>query len=211
MRGKGVQHFVRNGPPEDHPRGCGEKKPKSRTATTSEGSPPRVRGKASESLSYSRHVWITPAGAGKRVFVAAKSFQTWDHPRGCGEKLAESAKYSLALGITPAGAGKSCSLRPSGPGSRDHPRGCGEKLLRSSCSAVHLGSPPRVRGKVSGVRENLERMGITPAGAGKRPRRPRLRCRSGDHPRGCGEKKIWNVRCVTPWGSPPRVRGKDAS
>ena len=51
----------------DHPRVCGEKKPKKATATTSEGSPPRMRGK-DEMLSNAGRLWgITPAYAGKRL------------------------------------------------------------------------------------------------------------------------------------------------
>ena len=58
---------------EDHPRVCGEKKPKNRTATTSAGSPPRMRGKDGSRPTLVKVEGITPAYAG-------------DHPRVCGEK-----------------------------------------------------------------------------------------------------------------------------
>ena len=52
--------------------------------------------------------------------------------------------------------------------------------------------------------------GITPACAGKR-HVERLRfALSGDHPRVCGEKLATGAAKVGGWGSPPRVRGKDA-
>ena len=50
----------------DHPRVCGEKKAKNRTATTNAGSPPRMRGKAAHGRHGVRCGGITPAYAGKR-------------------------------------------------------------------------------------------------------------------------------------------------
>ena len=50
---------------------------------------------------------------------------------------------------------------------RDHPRVCGEKKRINLNLTKKEGSPPRVRGKAPCIREDLERMGITPACAGK--------------------------------------------
>ena len=72
------------------------------------------------------------------------------------------------MGITPAYAGKSrrgsagCFLH------RDHPRLCGEKSSMYVLVIPSAGSPPPMRGK---ARANLgygNKIGITPAYAGKR-------------------------------------------
>ena len=70
------------------------------------------------------------------------------------------------------------------------------------------GSPPHMRGKGKSLCDDLQRVGITPAYAGKR----RLRSRPGDgrkdHPRVCGEKRIFRFKLTPIVGSPPRMRGK---
>ena len=72
------------------------------------------------------------------------------------------------------------------------------------------GSPPRVRGKgFNGVERGLNAR-ITPACAGKRRSRRRLRSATRDHPRVCGEKGNLRAVCLHVKGSPPRVRGKAA-
>ena len=53
--------------PKDHPRVCGEKPFRSNHSTTSEGSPPRVRGKARLHTQLDDQGRITPACAGKSV------------------------------------------------------------------------------------------------------------------------------------------------
>ena len=50
----------------DHPRACGEKKPKKRRKQKSRGSPPRMRGKVVGRPGHVVGVGITPAHAGKR-------------------------------------------------------------------------------------------------------------------------------------------------
>ena len=115
----------------------------------------------------------------------------------------------MRKGITPACAGK--SLRPSGNirDRRDHPRVCGEKrslVFRLRCFSgspprvrgkvslkgvtltAPAGSPPRVRGKGAWICQNLERVGITPACAGKSIPDTIIQMFHWDHPRVCGEK-----------------------
>ena len=54
-------------PPEgDHPRLCGEKKPKRHRSRRMPGSPPPMRGKAIQSIAQIHRTRITPAYAGKR-------------------------------------------------------------------------------------------------------------------------------------------------
>ena len=50
----------------DHPRVCGEKRPSMNYVKHSQGSPPRVRGKAGFRLIFANGFGITPACAGKR-------------------------------------------------------------------------------------------------------------------------------------------------
>ena len=50
------------------------------------GSPPRVRGKATELTAGIIHVGITPACAGKSSSAGKRRTDDWDHPRVCGEK-----------------------------------------------------------------------------------------------------------------------------
>ena len=65
---------------------CGEKESFPRQWRVWEGSPPRVRGKESgEEKTYYSNL-ITPACAGKRVFLDGSSTMDEDHPRVCGEK-----------------------------------------------------------------------------------------------------------------------------
>ena len=89
-----------------------------------------------------------------------------------------------------------------------NPRTCGEKSLTCERIDFRLGSPPRRRGKVQLVECILARAGITPAWAGKSPRRWG-RCRAHrDHPRVGGEKTPCSRASTAPTGSPPRGRGK---
>ena len=70
------------------------------------------------------------------------------------------------------------------------------------------GSPPRMRGKQRLARLHLGLGGITPAHAGKTPRRPFARQAAGDHPRACGENSVSAAVSRPEAGSPPRMRGK---
>ena len=111
-------------------------------------------------------------------------------------------------GITPACAGKSNQITPVSRRGEDHPRVCGEKRQIWYKMLCCGGSPPRVRGKValSGGRAHLP--WITPACAGKRLDALLVFFRCQDHPRVCGEKKMWILIKGGTLGSPPRVRGK---
>ena len=66
---------------------CGEKWRKGKVMYGKRGSPPRVRGKEL-CLHFAVHaIGITPACAGKRVWLAAYITSARDHPRVCGEKV----------------------------------------------------------------------------------------------------------------------------
>ena len=115
---------------KDHPRVCGEKLLLVGLNGFNQGSPPRVRGKASKASSPVSSTRITPACAGKRPSISSPNCSTKDHPRVCGEKADKFFKEIGVLGspprvrgkvvvatarpqrprITPACAGKSTSL-----------------------------------------------------------------------------------------------------
>ena len=130
-----------------------------------------MRGKQSDPQAIVQHLGITPADAGKTIFLYSFLSKNRDHPRGCGENRIMSSNLSRAPGspprmrgkpqkalkrhsrdrITPADAGKTpyrCSRHQA---DRDHPRGCGENTLREYHNVYKAGSPPRMRGK-PGVR-----------------------------------------------------------
>ena len=75
--------------------------------------------------------------------------------------------------ITPACAGKRKSCAAQKTSAWDHPRMCGEKLGVALLALAFKGSPPHVRGKGTSILQNLQRVGITPACAGKRLKRSR--------------------------------------
>ena len=176
--------------------------------TDEAGSPPRARGKGPVSPAKRLANRITPACAGKSVFVQITELLIVDHPRVHGEKRAFGKNIAHKLGspprvrgkvtlepedamqvrITPACAGKSSLGKDCKYRYKDHPRVCGEKWREPPPSAQSVGSPPRVRGK----------------GQSKSPRVSSRR----DHPRVCGEKWNWSTVLTGDGGSPPRVRGK---
>ena len=72
------------------------------------------------------------------------------------------------------------------------------------------GSPPHMRGKGKSLCDDLQRVGITPAYAGKSTAGAAFDRAVEDHPRICGEKVY---RALSPdfhQGSPPHMRGTDS-
>jgi len=66
-----------------------------------------------------------------------------------------------------------------------------------------------MRGKAAARKAPQEKIGITPAHAGKSVCMDFQMYLVQDHPRACGEKFSECNRDVQDWGSPPRMRGKD--
>ena len=151
----------------DHPRVCGEKHTQNTDTNQTEGSPPRVRGKARLVLLCCMAPGITPACAGKSYSFLRMAVVVRDHPRVCGEKAISVTPFTENSGspprvrgkdarggtryreirITPACAGKSSCIALAVLVAWDHPRVCGEKPLDQFPALLWLGSPPRVRGK----------------------------------------------------------------
>ncbi len=130
---------------------------------------------------------ITPACAGKSIYLSGVELAVWDHPRLRGEKNLQTAGVLIAVGspplargkgfgfwlfklyagITPACAGKSDPKADSRDVWRDHPRLRGEKYRDFGALDVSVGSPPLARGKGRKSTFPLFDLGITPACAGK--------------------------------------------
>ena len=209
--GKSQRSGARGSRGRDHPRVCGEKVKGEAAAHRPSGSPPRVRGKVHVFNTQIYQRGITPACAGKSRPCPAHSRSTGDHPRVCGEKVMHSQMAHqtgrspprvrgkaqlhggsvLLAGITPACAGKSLTRFCRYSFHWDHPRVCGEKLSLQTRLHRCLGSPPRVRGKEAHQHKRQRAHRITPACAGKRLISWQTTARAGDHPRVCGEKRLY--------------------
>ena len=155
------------------------------------GSPPRGRGKVSCTYTAICSKGITPAWAGKRPVRAILTSWQMDHPRVGREKARtlivqdepqgspprrrgkgiQLTHKGLLDGITPAWAGKRALCWNGVYTHRDHPRVGGEKAPQGQRLNLILGSPPRGRGKEHYAGTEYTPIGITPAWAGKRPRR----------------------------------------
>ena len=114
----------------------------------------------------------------------------------------------VIIRITPAPAGKTKDEQIKNFRSMDHPRTCGENalMMRAGCSTK--GSPPHLRGKLIPVFSESCFCGITPAPAGKTIGYFFIFIFLKDHPRTCGENKVWPFSTALRVGSPPHLRGK---
>ena len=132
-----------------------------------------MRGQVGLALYLAEYCRITPADAGTR-----RTGRVW---------------YRMRR-ITPADAGTSilavCPVFAIG----DHPRGCGDKPSVCLSKSSARGSPPRMRGQVNLDALGNSFYGITPADAGTRDWGHVDLKKEGDHPRGCGDKRLSGVR-----------------
>ena len=91
---------------KDHPRVGGEKLRKILSASLTQGSPPRGRGKVSDQRRQRGETGITPAWAGKRSTWSCRPAHTRDHPRVGGEKFRVVLQVAREQGSPPRGRGK---------------------------------------------------------------------------------------------------------
>ena len=212
----------------DHPRACGENRDCIAEDIPDHGSPPRMRGKRARVFGGSSYRRITPAHAGKTLYINFIYYVHSDHPRACGENCRDVVMQHSTSGspprmrgkplscfswirgtrITPAHAGKTPMLYGGCSCNADHPRACGENEIPLDGVTEQGGSPPRMRGKQLGATEFLDELRITPAHAGKTGRRRAKSGRPADHPRACGENTVLIHLPADEAGSPPRMRGK---
>ena len=168
-----------------------------------------MRGKLSKAKSCFTPPRITPAHAGKTIFVSRDIDESWDHPRACGEnygplrfirtylgspprmrgKLSFRSPFTRHCRITPAHAGKTNNIQFVHSLPQDHPRACGENEVTTANGGICKGSPPRMRGKPHSYQTCRACKGITPAHAGKTQRCAPICSFRRDHPRACGENR----------------------
>ena len=77
----------------DHPRACGENGLASFFDAPPIGSPPRMRGKQTDTQQGRERRRITPAHAGKTSRTTSCGARPTDHPRACGENTSEMAYF----------------------------------------------------------------------------------------------------------------------
>ena len=110
-------------------------------------------------------------------------------------------------GIIPAHAGNTPTGQTGQRHCWDHPRACGEHWNWRTRALDAAGSSPRLRGtrRAEGGRGHED--GIIPALAGNTGIPRRLRLRTWDHPRACGEHLTDTPPHPCTRGSSPRLRG----
>ena len=121
--------------PPDHPRACGENSDASRTPTTTNGSPPRMRGKPSCCRPFIRSLGITPAHAGKTRLEFIDKLLVTDHPRACGENKLYCPSDSRRCGSPPRMRGKLYTVYISALAVRITPAHAG-KTNRGTCNNI---------------------------------------------------------------------------
>ena len=129
----------------DHPRACGANTPRTLSASHSNGSSPRVRGKLLGRVAGAVQYRIIPARAGQTEVRYDADRASSDHPRACGanlvgDELVQSGHGSsprvrgklvagldlfCAARIIPARAGQTKSKPLNAVSMADHPRACG--------------------------------------------------------------------------------------
>ena len=114
---------------KDHPRGCGENFSSSCFFKLVQGSPPRMRGKLRFSPSADNNNGITPADAGKTLYVGCNSRRKPDHPRGCGENGYVPKRRQWGIGSPPRMRGKLRFSRTAETLTRITPADAGKTLI----------------------------------------------------------------------------------
>ena len=193
------------------------------------GVAPCLRGREPPRRQMRQAAGTIPAPARKRSRHRPSPLPPGDHPHVCGEEAisvdgcSRCAGSSPRLrggdgrrrrrrdgrGIIPAPAGKGRSATAATTSSRDHPRACGEGTADGRMRRHRSGSSPRMRGRAELLFQQVERLGIIPAHAGKGRRRTGPQRRGSDHPRACGEGTRRAGRRIRTRGSSPRLRGRD--
>ena len=131
MRGKATGSSCVKLNSQDHPRVCGEKPERKAPRRPRLGSPPRMRGKETDSRRQCCSAGITPAYAGKSIVHLPFVLRVGDHPRVCGEKGRTGALDVVQRGSPPRMRGKVRELLFSFHCARITPAYAGKRLKRS--------------------------------------------------------------------------------
>ena len=191
------------------------------------GSSPRMRGTRHHARLETVETGIIPAYAGNTRERHGTVSDRRDHPRVCGEHILGDSNADIHRGSSPRmrgtrgggiGALRLVGIIPAYAGNttlallRDvwvlnHPRVCGEHQMYGSLVGWDSGSSPRMRGTPSGVVGFVYKAGIIPAYAGNTFSRFLGMPDGWDHPRVCGEHRLFSIRFLSYRGSSPRMRG----
>ena len=153
------------------------------------GSSPLTRGKRSYGEAGSTWDGLIPAHAGKTETPSADARLSKAHPRSRGENNwtrppcpTRSGSSPLTRGkhrptgnprgnqgLIPAHAGKTCGSGGRARSMRAHPRSRGENAFVVAYNKSETGSSPLTRGKLTSPDEQLIKLGLIPAHAGKTP------------------------------------------
>ena len=193
----------------------------------SAGSSPRMRGAGADARREVIVPGIIPAHAGSSSDGQDHGIQTWDHPRACGEQSIPHLRPTHQWGssprmrgadhrrrdgraarrIIPAHAGSSRGGVEHEPVRGDHPRACGEQGVLPPANHASVGSSPRMRGAARHEQGWHGEHGIIPAHAGSSTlgRADVALCQ--DHPRACGEQRLYDLRHTFATGIIPAHAG----
>ena len=121
--------------------------------------------------------------------------------------LDEISEHVHVHRIIPAYAGNTYGGLQYAHDLRDHPRVCGEHVRVEDTWCFRTGSSPRMRG--TRHCRPLRRRGtrIIPAYAGNTSTCSTPTCLTRDHPRVCGEHRVFIFGEIIKLGSSPRMRG----
>ena len=126
------------------------------------------------------------------------------HVRGT---LIHQQDFREELRIIPACAGNTLSVHVIGRPDRDHPRMCGEHFSSLTYWWISPGSSPHVRGTRPYGYQLAGKPGIIPACAGNTRAYVFGEGFDWDHPRMCGEHRLFVLAQIVELGSSPHVRG----
>ena len=121
---------------------CGEKDKGKSIVQAFPGSPPHVRGKGPDSRLQIPEYRITPACAGKSLFLQCTVLQVQDHPRMCGEKISAAVPFVCCEGSPPHVRGKVEEFLRQRFQGRITPACAGKRLKRSRSTVPHAAIVP---------------------------------------------------------------------
>ena len=123
-------------------------------------------------------------------------------------KPRRASPTASCTGLIPAHAGKTASAGARSEAVRAHPRSRGENAEIGVRTPAAKGSSPLTRGKLTCPDEQLIKLGLIPAHAGKTPAPSPAGTGGGAHPRSRGENALTRGAGRRFSGSSPLTRGK---
>ena len=151
---------------EAHPRECGDDRHIRGQWYTSQGSPPRMRGRRPGAGGEGLGSGLTPANAGTTVPLSLMTYFTYGSPPRMRGRRETDEGESVPVGLTPANAGTTTAVGQTQVLAKAHPRECGDDGDLVQHIDGFWGSPPRMRGRLALLLLLDDRIGLTPANAG---------------------------------------------